>query len=100
MVRCRLHLFFSPGWELGEGEAVGADEVRALGDALAERCRRSADAQAALAARGWSFRVGRYELVASKPCGRATAMADFLRAGLDPVALSLEEVDESPTAAG
>ena len=92
MVRCRIHLFLPPGWELGEGARVEADAVRALGERLGTRCRRAAEQVAALAARGWRCRVGRYEVVAEKRCGRAVAMRDFLRAGLDPVALDLQEV--------
>ena len=92
MVRCRIHLFLPPGWELGEGTAADPTAVLALGEQLAGRCRRAAEQVAALAARGWRCRVGRYEVVAEKGCGRAAAMRDFLRAGLDPVALDLQEV--------
>jgi hypothetical protein len=92
MVRCRIHLFLPPGWELGEGAAADPAAVAALGEQLARRCRRAAEQVAALAARGWHCRVARYELVAEKACNRAAAMRDFLRAGLDPVALDLEEV--------
>jgi hypothetical protein len=47
---------------------------------------------AALSVRGWSCRLARYQVVAEKDCDRATAMLDFLRGGLDPVELQLEEV--------
>jgi hypothetical protein len=36
--------------------------------------------------------MARYQVVAEKDCDRATAMRDFLRVGLDPVELQLEEV--------
>jgi hypothetical protein len=96
LVRCRIHLYFAPGWELGEGAAVGAAAVRTLGERLADRCRRAAEQVAALTAMGWRCRVGRHEVSAEKPCGRAAAMLDFLRAGLDPVALQLEEPAPEP----
>jgi hypothetical protein len=92
MVRCTLHLYLPPWWELGEGARVEAGAVRALGEEVASSCRRAAAALDELAARGWSCRMGRYEVVAEKDCDRAAAMRDFLRAGLDPVGLRLEEV--------
>ena len=84
MVRCTVHLYLPPGWELGEGARVEADAVRALGERLGTHCRRAAEQVAALA--------GRDQVVAEKDCDRATAMLDFLRSGLDPVELQLEEV--------
>jgi len=96
LVRCRIHLYFTPGWELGEGAVVGAAAVRTLGEQLADRCRGAAEQVAALTAMGWRCRVGRHEVIAEKPCGRAAAMLDFLRAGLDPVALQLEEPAPRP----
>jgi hypothetical protein len=92
MVRCTVHLYLPPGWELGEGARVEPDAVRALGEELGSRCRRAADQVAALSVRGWSCRLARYQVVAEKDCDRATAMLDFLRGGLDPVELQLEEV--------
>ena len=96
LVRCRIHLYATPGWELGEGAVVGAAAVRALGEQLAGRCRHAAEQVAALTAMGWRCRVGRHEVIAEKPCGRAAAMLDFLRAGLDPVALQLDEPAPEP----
>jgi hypothetical protein len=75
---------------------VGAAAVQALGEQLAGRCRRAAEQVAALTAMGWRCRVGRHEVVAEKSCGRAAAMLDFLRAGLDPVALQLDEPAPQP----
>ena len=92
MVRCTVHLYLPPGWELGEGPLVRPDAVRALGDELGTRCRRAAELLAALSGRGWSCRLARHQVVAEKDCDRATAMLDFLRGGLDPVELQLEEV--------
>jgi hypothetical protein len=92
VVRCRIHLFLAPGWELGEGVAADPAALRALGEELAGRCRHAAEQVAALTALGWRCRFDRYEVVAEKPCGRAAAMRDFLRSGLDPVALDLEEL--------
>ncbi|HEY2958488.1 MAG TPA: hypothetical protein VGM21_09820 [Actinomycetota bacterium] len=92
MVRCTVHLYLPPGWELGEGARVEADAVRALGERLGTRCLRAAEQVAALAGRGWSCQMARYQVVAEKDCDRATAMRDFLRVGLDPVELQLEEV--------
>jgi hypothetical protein len=37
-------------------------------------------------------------VVAEKDCDRATAMLDFLRGGLDPVELHLDEVQPSSAA--
>jgi len=91
MVRCTLHLYFPPGWELGEGAQVDPARVGALGEAVRARCSAAATAVAALTARGWTCRAGRYDLVAEKTCDRATAMLDFLRADLDPVALDLRD---------
>jgi len=65
--------------------------VPEVGEQLADRCRGAAEQVAALTAMGWRCRVGRHEVIAEKPCGRAAAMLDFLRAGLDPVALQLDE---------
>ena len=89
MVRCTVPLFLAPAWELGEGAAADPAALRQLGDDLRGRCLAAAAIVAALQASGWSCRVTGHELVAEKPCGRAAAMLDFLRAGLDPVALSL-----------
>ena len=91
MVRCTLHLYFPAGWELGEGVEADPETLRELGDRLRARCRQAADALAALALAGWVGRVARHEIVAEKPGDRAVGMLDFLRAGLDPVALGLEE---------
>ena len=91
MVRCTMHLYYPPGWELGEGAAVDAEALALLGEEVAARCRQAAGILGVLLARGWTSKVGRYEVVAEKPCDRATAMLDFLRCGLDPVALGLEE---------
>ena len=96
MVRCTLHLFFPPGWELGEGARVDPARVDELGETVRARCAAAASALAALTARGWTCRADRYDLVAEKPCDRAAAMLDFLRADLDPVALGLEEVRPDP----
>jgi len=96
MVRCRLHLYFPPGWELGEGTVLGPDALRALGEAVRASCRRAADALATLTALGWSCRLARYEVVAEKDCDRAAAMLDFLRLDLDPVALALEAAEPEP----
>jgi hypothetical protein len=90
MVRCTVPLFLAPAWELGEGAAADPSVLRELGDDLRERCLAAAAIVAALQASGWSCRVAGSELVAEKPCQRATAMLDFLRAGLDPVALGLQ----------
>ena len=57
-----------------------------------------AETVGALADQGWSCHVGRYEVVGEKDCDRARAMADFLRAGLDPVTLDLHEVKEGQAA--
>lgn len=92
MMRCTVHLYLPPGWELGEGGEVGPPALRALGDQVRERCHQAAQAVGALTARGWACQVGRYEVVAVKRCDRAAAMLDFLHAGLDPVAMGLEEV--------
>src|SRR6266545_4478352 len=92
MVRCTVHLYLPPGWELGEGALVEPDAVRALGEEVGTRCRRAAELLASLAGRGWSCQMARYQVVAEKDCDRATAMLDFLRGGLDPVELQLEEV--------
>ena len=91
MIRCTVHLFLPPGWELGENAEVDAGAVRALGDDLAGRCRCAAATLAGLRSRGWRLHLGRYDVVATKPCSRAEAMRDFLRLGLDPVGLALEE---------
>jgi len=96
MARCRLHLYFPPGWELGEGTVVGPDAVRALGEAVRSSCRHAADALATLTALGWSCRLARYEVVAEKDCDRSAAMLDFLRSGLDPVALALDAAEPGP----
>jgi hypothetical protein len=96
MVRCTVHLYLPPGWELGEGAPVVPEAVRALGEEVGARCRRAAEQLAVLAGRGWSCRLGRYQVVAVKDCDRATAMLDFLRGGLDPVELRLEEVLPCP----
>jgi len=93
MARCRLHLYFPPGWELGEGAVVGEDAVRALGEAVRASCARAAEALAVLVAHGWSCRLSRYEVVAEKDCDRSAAMLDFLRGGLDPVELALESAE-------
>jgi hypothetical protein len=98
MIRCTVHLFLPPGWELGEGAEVDERALRALGDDLAGRCRRAADTLAALRSRGWRLRLGRYDVVATKSCSRADAMRDFLRLGLDPVGLALEEAGGGPAA--
>ena len=90
MVRCTVPLFLAPAWELGEGAPADPSVLRELGDDLRERCLAAAAIVAALQARGWSCRVAGSELVAEKPCQRAAAMLDFLRAGLDPVALGLQ----------
>jgi hypothetical protein len=74
--------------------------VGELGEVVRERCSAAAGAVAALAARGWTCRVGRYDLIAEKACDRATAMLDFLRADLDPVALDLHDVAEPLRPAG
>ena len=91
MIRCTVHLFLPPGWELGEGTEVDDQAVRALGQDLARRCLRAAETLAALRSRGWRLHLGRYDVVATKACSRADAMRDFLRLGLDPVGLALEE---------
>jgi hypothetical protein len=94
MVRCTLHLYFPPGWELGEEASPEPLTVRELGERVRADCAAAADALAALRARGWTCRTGRYELIVEKACDRATAMRDFLRAGLDPVALDLRDAGE------
>lgn len=96
MYRCSLHLYFPPGWELGEGATVDPAEVAVLGEAVQQRCTRAAGAAAALHARGWTLRAGRYEVVAVKACDRSTAMLDFLRCDLDPVRMGLEVLEEDP----
>jgi len=96
MARCRLHLYFPPGWELGEDTVVGADAVRALGEAVQASCGRVADTLAVLTSLGWSCRLARYEVLAEKDCDRSVAMLDFLRSGLDPVALALEAAEPAP----
>jgi hypothetical protein len=93
MVRCTLHLYLPAGWELGEGSQADPDTLRRLGGSLRERCALAADAVAALTTRGWRCRVRRHDVTAEKDCDRATAMLDFLRADLDPVALGLRECD-------
>ena len=95
MVRCTLHLYFPAGWELGEGVEADTVELRALGEQLRARCQMAADQLDALRLSGWVGRIGRHEIVAEKRADRATAMLDFLRVGLDPVALALEEVDDA-----
>ena len=42
MVRCTVHLYLPPGWELGEGIRVVPDAVRVLGEEIGARCRRAA----------------------------------------------------------
>ena len=98
MVRCVVHLYLPPGWELGEGAQVTPDAVRVLGEEVGARCRRAAEQLTVLAGLGWTWRLARYQVVAEKDCDRATAMLDFLRGGLDPVELRLEEVQPSPAA--
>jgi hypothetical protein len=98
MVRCTVHLYLPPGWELGEGIGVAPGAVAALGEEVAARCRRAAEQLSVLAGLGWSCRLARYQVVAEKDCDRATAMLDFLRGGLDPVELHLEEAQPSPAA--
>jgi hypothetical protein len=98
MVRCVVHLYLPPGWELGEGARVAPDAVRVLGEEVGARCRRAAEQLTVLAGLGWSCRLARYQVVAEKDCDRATAMLDFLRGRLDPVELHLEEVQPSPAA--
>jgi hypothetical protein len=93
LVRCTVPLYLAPGFELGEGRPVDAARIAALGAAVGSRCAAAAAAVAALTAAGWSCRAGRAELVLEKRCDRATAMLDFLRADLDPVALALHTID-------
>jgi hypothetical protein len=95
MIRCTVHLYLPPGWELGEGARVVPEAVRTLGEEVGARCRRAAEQLTFLTGRGWSCRLARYQVVAEKECDRATAMLDFLRGGLDPVELHLEEVQPS-----
>ena len=38
MVRCTVHLYLPPGWELGDGAGVRADAVAALGTRIGARC--------------------------------------------------------------
>jgi hypothetical protein len=98
MARCTVHLYLPPGWELGEGTGIAPETVGALGEEVAARCRRAAEQLSVLAALGWSCRLARYQVVAEKDCDRATAMLDFLRGGLDPVELHLEEAQPGPAA--
>jgi hypothetical protein len=92
LVRCVIPLYLAPGWDLREGTQVDDARLRELGAAARARCLVAADAVAALTRRGWRCHAGRIEVIAEKTCDRATAMLDFLDAGLDPVTLELHAV--------
>jgi hypothetical protein len=95
-VTLMIYLFGKPGMELGEGEEVTAEQLRALGDDLRGRLHETAEIVEKLTGTGWEAQMTLYDVLLSHPYITTAVQAEekLHELGIDPEKVCLDEWED------